>query len=54
MAGMRAVWIRRGPWGFIERLPDGVNPALIVTTLSELAERIDDAWAGLPDEEPAG
>jgi HAD superfamily hydrolase (TIGR01549 family) len=54
MAGMRAVWIRRGPWGFIERLPDGVNPALIVTTLTELAERIDDAWAGLPDEEDAG
>jgi HAD superfamily hydrolase (TIGR01549 family) len=54
MAGMRAVWIRRGPWGFIERLPDGVNPALIVTTLSELAERIDDAWSGLPEEETAG
>ena len=51
VAGMRAVWIRRGPWGFIERLPEGVSPALIVGSLTELAERIDDAWAGLPDVE---
>jgi FMN hydrolase / 5-amino-6-(5-phospho-D-ribitylamino)uracil phosphatase len=51
VAGMRAVWIRRGPWGFIERLPEGVNPALIVGSLTELAERIDDAWPGLPDAE---
>jgi HAD superfamily hydrolase (TIGR01549 family) len=51
VAGMRAVWIRRGPWGFIERLPEGVQPALVVASLSELAERIDDAWSGLPDAE---
>ena len=51
VAGMRAVWIRRGPWGFIERLPEGVSPALIVISLTELAERIDEAWAGLPGEE---
>jgi HAD superfamily hydrolase (TIGR01549 family) len=51
VAGMRAVWIRRGPWGFIERLPEGVHPALMVDSLSELAERIDDAWSGLPDAE---
>jgi HAD superfamily hydrolase (TIGR01549 family) len=51
VAGMRAVWIRRGPWGFIERLPEGVSPALIVGSLTELVERIDDAWAGLPDVE---
>lgn len=51
VAGMRAVWIRRGPWGFIERLPEGVSPALIVASLTELVERIDDAWAGLPDAE---
>jgi HAD superfamily hydrolase (TIGR01549 family) len=49
VAGMRAVWIRRGPWGFIERLPEGVSPALIVGSLTELVERIDDAWAGLSD-----
>lgn len=44
-AGMRAVWIRRGPWGIIQRLPDGVAPALIVDSLDELVRRIDEAWA---------
>lgn len=51
VAGMRAIWIRRGPWGVIEQLPEGVVPALVVASLAELAERIDDAWSGLPDEE---
>jgi HAD superfamily hydrolase (TIGR01549 family) len=51
MAGMRSVWIRRGPWGFIERLPEGVQPALVVASLTELVERIGDAWSGLPEEE---
>jgi HAD superfamily hydrolase (TIGR01549 family) len=51
VAGMRAVWIRRGPWGYIERLPDGVHPALIIASLAELAERIDDAWSGLLEAE---
>ena len=51
VAGMRAVWIKRGPWGFIERLPEGVQPALAVGSLAELAERIDEAWASLPGEE---
>ena len=49
VAGMRAVWIKRGPWGYIERLPEGVQPALVVGSLAELAERIDEAWAGLPE-----
>lgn len=43
-AGMRAVWLRRGPWGLLQRLPDGTTPALIVGSLDELAERIDEAW----------
>lgn len=43
-AGMRAVWIRRGPWGVIQRLPDGVHPALSVDSLHELVERIGEAW----------
>jgi HAD superfamily hydrolase (TIGR01549 family) len=51
VAGMRAVWIRRGPWGYIERLPEGVHPALIVASLAELADRIDDAWSGLLEAE---
>jgi HAD superfamily hydrolase (TIGR01549 family) len=44
-AGMRAVWIRRGPWGVIQRLPDGTVPALIVGSLDELVRRMDEAWA---------
>jgi HAD superfamily hydrolase (TIGR01549 family) len=43
-AGMRAVWLRRGPWGVIQRLPDGVRPALTVDTLDELVGRIGEAW----------
>lgn len=53
-AGMRAVWIRRGPWGVIQRLPEGMRPALVVDTLAELAERIDEAWSGLPGGEASG
>jgi HAD superfamily hydrolase (TIGR01549 family) len=45
-AGMRAVWIRRGPWGVIQELPDDVRPALVVSSLNELAARIGEAWAG--------
>jgi HAD superfamily hydrolase (TIGR01549 family) len=43
-AGMRAVWIRRGPWGVIQQPPEGTRPALTVDTLDELVERIDEAW----------
>jgi HAD superfamily hydrolase (TIGR01549 family) len=43
-AGMRPVWIRRGPWGVIQQLPPGVRPALVVDSLAELAERIEEAW----------
>lgn len=43
-AGMRAVWIRRGPWGIIHRLPHDLRPALVVDSLDELVERIGEAW----------
>jgi HAD superfamily hydrolase (TIGR01549 family) len=43
-AGMRAVWLRRGPWGAIQRLPDGAAPALVVSSLDELVERIGQAY----------
>jgi HAD superfamily hydrolase (TIGR01549 family) len=43
-AGMRAVWIRRGPWGHIQNLPDGATPALVVGSLDELVARITEAW----------
>ena len=44
-AGMRAVWIRRGPWGLIQQLPQGAALALVVDSLDELAKRIGDAWS---------
>jgi HAD superfamily hydrolase (TIGR01549 family) len=47
-AGMRAVWLRRGPWGVIQRPPPGVRPALVVDSLEELAARIHEAWAEAP------
>ena len=44
-AGMRAVWVRRGPWGAIGD-SDGPPPetALIVHSLSELVERVGEIW----------
>jgi HAD superfamily hydrolase (TIGR01549 family) len=45
-AGMRAVWVRRGPWGRIQRLPAGVAPSMVVDSLAELAGRADDLWTG--------
>ncbi len=44
-AGMRAVWLRRGPWGVIQRLPVGFEPSLSVDSLDELVERIGEAWS---------
>jgi HAD superfamily hydrolase (TIGR01549 family) len=43
-AGMRTVWLRRGPWALIETAvpPEAV---LVVATLTELVERIPLAWA---------
>lgn len=43
-AGMRAVWLRRGPWGVIQHIGDGPRPALIVDSLDELVERVAEAW----------
>jgi HAD superfamily hydrolase (TIGR01549 family) len=47
-AGMRAVWIRRGPWGVIQSLPPA-TPALVVDSLDELADRVAEAF----DQPPA-
>jgi FMN phosphatase YigB (HAD superfamily) len=44
-AGMRAVWIRRGPWGFLHEDRDRVAN-LEVRSLDELVERIAEAWEG--------
>ncbi|MGH2483337.1 MAG: HAD family hydrolase, partial [Candidatus Limnocylindria bacterium] len=39
-AGFRSIWIRRGPWGFIQRLPDGVQPVAVIDSLSELGPHL--------------
>ncbi|HUP84009.1 MAG TPA: HAD-IIIA family hydrolase [Candidatus Limnocylindria bacterium] len=43
-AGMRPVWIKRGPWAAIttDTPPAGT---LVVDSLDELVKRIDEAWA---------
>lgn len=43
-AGLRAVWLRRGPWGVIQQLPDGAGPVVVIGRLGELAERIGEAF----------
>ena len=52
-AGMRVCWVRRGPWGQLQDLPDGVEADLSLEGLGELPEllvawrdgRFDDATA---------
>jgi HAD superfamily hydrolase (TIGR01662 family) len=46
-AGMRAVWLRRGPWGVIASEAPGAQ--LVVRSLDELVERIEEVW---PDGAP--
>ncbi len=41
--GLRAVWIRRGPWGVLHEDREGAAH-LVVRTLDELVERIGEAW----------
>ena len=47
-AGFRSIWIRRGPWGFIQRLPDGVRPTAVIDSLAELGAHLEGAFAALP------
>jgi HAD superfamily hydrolase (TIGR01549 family) len=42
-AGMRAVWLRRGPWGVIPREAPR-QASLVVRSLAELADRVEEAW----------
>lgn len=46
-AGMRAVWLRRGPWGVIALEPPP-EATLVVASLGELVERVDSCWAPAP------
>lgn len=36
--GLRTCWVRRGPWGRLQDLPDGVEPDLVLEGLGELPE----------------
>ena len=47
-AGLRAVWIRRGPWGLIQAPPPDKQPALTVGSLAELVDRIGEAFPPTP------
>ncbi len=42
-AGMRVCWVRRGPWGQLQDLPDGVEVDLALEGLGELPELLA-AW----------
>ncbi len=42
--GMRAVWLRRGPWGVISGPPPS-GSVLVVGSLDELVERVAEAWS---------
>lgn len=43
-AGLRAVWLRRGPWGTLQDDPGG-HAALTVSSLRELVARLPEAFA---------
>lgn len=47
-AGLRSTWIRRGPWGRIQALPDGFQPALVIDSLAELRSGLDRVFDALP------
>lgn len=42
-AGMRSVWIRRGPWGYLQR-DETAAAHLVVGSLTELVEGVEEAW----------
>jgi HAD superfamily hydrolase (TIGR01549 family) len=42
-AGLRAVWLRRGPWAHLQRDTNG-GAHLVVRSLDELVRRIEECW----------
>lgn len=40
--GMRTCWLRRGPWGLLQDLPDGLEPELSLESLGELSQLLAD------------
>ncbi len=43
-AGLRPVWLRRGPWGVLQEPPRDIGPFLEVHSLEELVRRVDGIW----------
>lgn len=43
--GMRTCWLRRGPWGQLQDLPDELEPELSLESLGELSQLLVD-WRG--------
>ncbi|HSJ44757.1 MAG TPA: HAD family hydrolase [Euzebyales bacterium] len=39
-AGLRTAWLRRGPWGLLQRPPVDGPPDLMLVALSELADHL--------------
>lgn len=48
-AGWRTCWLRRGPWGRLQDLPDEVEPDLVLEGLGELGTLLA-TWRGTDDE----
>lgn len=46
-AGLRSVWLRRGPWGLLQEDTDRAA-SLVVASLTELVERAGELWAPAP------
>ena len=45
-AGIHAIWIRRGPWGTIQRLPKELEGRVqVVDSLMELVPILDAIWS---------
>lgn len=45
-AGMRTCWLRRGPWGHLQDLPDDLEPDLVLDGLGELPLLLEGWRAG--------
>jgi HAD superfamily hydrolase (TIGR01549 family) len=43
-AGMRPIWLRRGPWGYIGDRGGVPEGTLVVDSLRELVSRVDELW----------
>lgn len=45
-AGMHAVWLRRGPWGLLQRLPPGAPAVPQARSLTELVDLLPGCFSG--------